>query len=134
MNNDFLSEYLILASNGSEIVSDSEKTEEVSVASKDFDVTPAETVALGLVTVFVGLIVIIIICKITGFFCNLGNSNEDLSEKENQVSSASAAQPVKSEIDSQIDRGELDAAISAAIAEFEGTNACGIKILSIKKV
>ncbi len=133
MNNDFLSEYLILAADGTEISATSENAEETSAASKDFDVTPAETVLLGLSTVFVGLVVIIIICKITGFFCNLGNTNEE-KEETDRVSVKNVAQPIKSEIAAEIDKGELLAAISTAIAEFEGTDVAGIKVISIKKV
>lgn len=134
MNTDFLSEYLILASDGTELSSSESSAEESTASEKEFDVTPTETILLGLGTVFVGLIAIIIICKITGVFCNLGSAKENDPEEENTAAAAPVAQAAEKSIDSTVDRGELAAAISVAIAENLGTDAAGIKILSIKKV
>lgn len=134
MNTDFLSEYLILASDGTELSSSESSAEESTASEKEFDVTPTETILLGLGTVFVGLIAIIIICKITGFFCNLNSAKADEPEAENAAAAAPVAQTAEKSIDSTVDRGELAAAISVAIAENLGTDAAGIKILSIKKV
>lgn len=134
MNTDFLSEYLILASDGSELSSGESATEESTASEKDFDVTPTETILLGVGTVFVGLIAIIIICKITGYLCNLGSKSADEPSAEKAAAPAVQTPVAAKSIDSTVDRGELAAAICAAIAEETGTDAAGIRILSIKKV
>lgn len=86
-------------------------------------------VLLGLGTVFVGLIVIIMICKAIGFFCNISKkeSKEDLSGKSNQTDNI----PEKVQIPNH---RETVAAIAAAIAEDTGNEISAIRILSIEKL
>lgn len=84
-------------------------------------------VIIGLVTVFVGLIAIILICKLTGYLCNISVNAAPKAEQP-AVPAAPAAAPVTE------NRGELAAAISAAVAEELGTSVSGIRIVSIKKV
>lgn len=81
-------------------------------------------VLMGMGTVFVGLICIIILCKIVGlFFKNKKDSSA------NMVASApvAAAQPIAN-------RQELIAAISAVAAEELGTDVSAIRITSFKKL
>lgn len=87
-------------------------------------------VVIGLVTVFVGLIAIILICRLTGYLCNLGAGAAQKQEQpvQKQAAAPAAAVPVTE------NRGELAAAISAAVAEELGTGVSGIRIVSIKKV
>ncbi len=77
-------------------------------------------VCMGFGTVFVGLICIIIICKIMGCFF-----------KNKTVKKSVKATEVKQNIEN---RGEITAAISAAIAEEMGEDVSAIKILSLKKL
>ena len=87
----------------------------------------AFVVAVGLGTVFVGLISIIILCKIIGFFCTLGN-------KKSSIQPVSAADSV-AEVPAKIEnRQEIIAAVSAAVAEDLGTDVSAIRILSFKKL
>ena len=81
-------------------------------------------VVLGVGTVFVGLISIIILCKIVGLFCNAGS-------KKAEVTAAPIAQAVNQPIQN---RQEIIAAVSAALAEKLGTDVSAIRILSFKKI
>ena len=78
-------------------------------------------VCMGIGVVFVGLISIIIICSIMGLFFK--NKNVE----DTQVNTPSVPAPVEN-------RGEIIAAVSAAIAEELGTDVSGIRILSFKKI
>ena len=75
-------------------------------------------VCMGLGTVFVGLICIIIICKIMSVFC-----------KERKAVTPTEKTPKKIE-----NREELIAAVSSAVAEDMGTDISAIRILSFKKL
>lgn len=79
-------------------------------------------VGLGVGTVFVGLVCIVLLCKIIGFFCNAGTKKTD--EPVVQIS-----EPVVIE-----NRQEIIAAISAVAAEELGTDISAIRILSFKKI
>lgn len=78
-------------------------------------------VLMGIGTVFVGLFLIILLCSAISFFF-----------LEKIPKAAPASESKKSEGPIQ-NRGEVMAAICAAIAEEEGTDIQGIKVLSIKK-
>ena len=90
---------------------------------------------LGVGIVFAGLIVIILLCKILGAVCKI---SENLTEKK----SKSQAEPILSSTPlpqnsapTQIaNRGEVVAAISAAIAEDLGKDVSAIRIVSIEKM
>ena len=82
-------------------------------------------VCMGVGTVFVGLVSLIIICKITSGLCKLFI-------KDKPVVSAS---PVMAAASEEIpNRQEFVAAVAAAIAEDLGTDISGIRIHSIKKL
>ncbi len=83
-------------------------------------------VLLGIGTVFVGLIALIIICKLMGLFF-AGTNNVDAPAKSAPAVSA----PVSQEIPN---RQELVAAVSAVLAEELGTDVSAIRIHSIKRV
>lgn len=80
-------------------------------------------VVMGIGTVFVVLILIIALCYLLGLICRAGI-------KEDQVAKA----PVPAAPDAIPNRAELAAAIAAAVAEYSGTDASAIRILSIKKL
>lgn len=78
-------------------------------------------VVMGLCTVFIVLILIIGLCYLLALACK---------GKEQKIEEAPA--PVAST--TIPNRAELVAALSAAIAEYSGTDASAIRILSIKKL
>ena len=86
----------------------------------------AFVVLLGIGTVFVGLIALIIICKLMGMFF-AGTNNVDAPVKAAPVASAPVAQEIPN-------RQEMVAAISAVLAEELGTDVSAIRIHSIKRV
>lgn len=83
---------------------------------------------LGIGTVFVGLISIIILCKIIGWCCQRGvkQSNADA-----PAAVSAPAAPITAEIPN---RRETVAAIAAAIAEETGSDISAIRILSIERL
>lgn len=76
-------------------------------------------VLMGLGAVFVVLILIIGLCYLLALLC------KEKTEAEAPAQVSDAAIP---------NRGELAAAIGAAIAEYTGTDLSAIRILSIKKI
>lgn len=82
-------------------------------------------VAMGVGTVFVGLICIVIICKIMSALCGAKKKNTE------EVANSAVA-PVQNQVIEN--RQEIIAAVSAAVAEDMGTDISGIRILSFKKL
>lgn len=90
------------------------------------EVSNTFVVLMGVGTVFIGLICIVVLCKIIGLLCRgAAKKNAEVAKPPVAVQNAPAVIP---------NRGELVAAISAAIAEELGTDVTGIRILSIKKI
>jgi len=81
-------------------------------------------VCLGIGVVFIGLICIVILCKILSAVCALGNKNTNASAP---ATTANVAKPIEN-------RQEIIAAVSAALAEELGTDVSAIRILSFKKI
>lgn len=94
------------------------------------EVSNAFVVIMGIGTVFIGLICIVLLCKIIGLLCRIAG------KKEKEIATAPAVgTPAAAVAPAAIpNRGEVVAAISAAIAEELGTDVTGIRILSIKKI
>ena len=90
-------------------------------------------VCLGIGVVFVGLVCLIIICKIMGYLCtsfiHVKKAPEPaaLAPAAPQAAAASAGPVIKN-------RQEFVAAIAAAIAEDMGTDVSRIRIHSIKRL
>ena len=86
---------------------------------------------MGVGIVFVGLISLVAICKIMGIILQkISPANENVGKaapSASQTVPSPAAEPIQN-------RQELIAAIAAAIAEENGTDVSGIKILSVKKI
>lgn len=80
----------------------------------------------GMGLTFVGLICIILICVIMGKICG-ALIKEQPNKSENAVSPAPKSVAIAN-------KGEFSAAIAAAVAEENGTDVSGIKILSIKQL
>ncbi len=86
----------------------------------------AFVVALGMGTVFTGLVCIVILCTIMSAICR----KFIVKAPEAPAPAASAPAPKKVQI---ANKGEFVAAIAAAIAEETGEDVSGIRILSIKQ-
>ena len=86
-------------------------------------------VFMGIGVVFIGLISIVILCKIMSAVCSLANKNESSAPAPNVAQSAPvvAAQPIEN-------RQEIIAAVSAVLAEELGTDISALRILSFKKI
>ena len=80
-------------------------------------------VIMGIGTVFAVLILIIGLCWLVGLLSR--------SRKEEPKAEAAPAPAAPTAI---ANRAELSAAVAAAIAEYSGTEASAIRILSIKKI
>lgn len=84
-------------------------------------------VVMGMGVVFVGLICIVIICKIMSGVCNAGSGKK--TEAADPLSTPAAVpQPVIE------NRQEILAAVCAAVAEELGTDISAIRVLSFKKI
>jgi len=82
---------------------------------------------LGVAIVFIGLVCIILLCKILSAVCNIGTH-----PKADVAPVAAASVPT---VEKQIpNRKKIVVAISAAIAEELGTDVSAIKIVSLKKL
>ena len=87
-------------------------------------------VVLGVGTVFIGLICLILLCKIVGLLCNIANKGKDT----NPVTPPAAVTAPIATSEPIENRQEIIAAVSAAIAEELGTDISALRILSFKKI
>ena len=80
-------------------------------------------VLMGLATVFIGLICIILLIMIVSALCRISSSVAPQSQaKDTAPASVTPVAPVAQATAGQIERGELVAVVSAAIAEELGTD------------
>lgn len=91
-----------------------------------------QVVLMGLVTVFIGLICLIIIIKIMGAIVSAVTGNKAPAAAPAPAPAAPA--PVAAAPAAQAGNQQLVAAISAAIAEEMGEDVDHIKILSIRRL
>ena len=82
-------------------------------------------IVMGLGTVFVGLICIILLCKILGAIC---------SSTKKQTAQTPVSAPVAATAATFANRQEVIAAIAAVIAEDCGVETDAIRITSIRKI
>ncbi len=92
----------------------------------EFCFTDWQVCLFGIGTVFVGLIVIILICKLLGLLVGVMRGNEEIKETSpSQVTARTEEIP---------NREEFVAAVSAALAEYMGEDINSFRIVSIKKI
>lgn len=87
-------------------------------------------VVLGIGTVFIGLICLILLCKIVGLLCNIANKGKEtnaVTPPATVTAPVATSEPIEN-------RQEIIAAVSAAIAEELGTDISALRILSFKKI
>lgn len=88
----------------------------------------AFVVAMGIGVVFIGLICIVILCKILSAVCMISEKKSNVKASDPPVPNlVTAAQPIP-------DRQQVIAAVSAAVAEDLGTDVSAIRILSFRKI
>ena len=90
------------------------------------EVSNAFVVVMGVSVVFIGLICIVILCKILSAICAIGQKKTE--------TKTTATQPVTVTPQVIENRQEIIAAVSAALAEELGTDVSAIRILSFKKI
>lgn len=96
------------------------------------EISIAFVCALGIGTVFIGLICIVLLCKVISLICGeTSSTKEEGVQQPKAVAQTTVNSTAKT---ANINRGEVVAAISAAIAEELGTAVTGIRIVSIKKI
>ena len=98
-----------------------EKAADVEKVSDGF------VVALGIGTVFIGLICIVLLCKIIGLLCGSAKKVDDAPAVSATNTAPASNQPIQN-------RQEIIAAVSAAVAEELGTDVSAIRVLSFKKI
>lgn len=94
---------------------------------KNADSNVAFVCAMGIITVFVGLICLIIVCKLISAFVNKNDQESAVAATPIIAPAPAQEQPIEN-------KQELLAAISAALAEELGTDVNGIRIISFKKL
>lgn len=89
-------------------------------------------VILGIATVFIGLIGLVVLCKVLSVLCNMSNRKS----KNTSPAVAQTVNTVPAPVQNQVikNRQEIIAAVSAALAEELGTDVSAIRILSFKKI
>ena len=85
-------------------------------------------VVLGIATVFVGLIGLVILCKVLSALCNIKIGKK---ETNTAVATNQTAATENAVIEN---RQEIIAAVSAVLAEELGTDVSALRILSFKKI
>ena len=90
-------------------------------------------IAMGLGTVFIGLICIVVLCKILGAVCTL-IEKAPAAPVAAPVAATAPAAPAVSASQDPAKRQEIIAAIGVAIAEECGVGVEAIRITSIKKI
>jgi len=93
------------------------------------DISNIFVVVLGISVVFIGLICIILLCKILSAVCSLSKG-----KKDNAVTATPAVSTATVASQQIENRQEIIAAVSAAVAEELGTDISAIRILSFKKI
>lgn len=88
-------------------------------------------IMLGLGMVFVGLICIIFLCKLMGWIFGAFQKKDTKAAQPTKTPSVPASVPNGTVTEN---RGELLAAVSAAIAEELGTEVSALRIISFKKI
>ncbi len=90
--------------------------------------------ALGIGTVFLGLVCIVILCSLVSFLCRkaLGDSKNDAPAAAPVAAPAPAVAPAPAA--PIANRSKIVAAVSAVIAEELGTDVSAIRVKSFKKI
>ncbi len=91
------------------------------------EISNAFVVAMGIGIVFIGLITLVLVCKILGILCS-GIQKEE-TDFNSSIAPAVPATPAQI-----ANKQEIIAAVCAAAAEEMGTDVSAIRVLSFKKL
>ena len=116
---------------GGDVVADAVSTVETVAAVAQKEIPTWFVCAMGMGIVFIGLICLIVLIKILGKVSELAAGKESAPAPVATAAAPVAAAPAADVIPN---RGELVAAVSAALAEELGTDVTAIRIVSIKRV
>ena len=106
----------------------------LTAAKNPLSINDLYVIVLGVGTVFVGLVCIILLCKILGICCKL-LSKKDAADNSTSSPVVTPAAPAAAPAPSVIaNRRETVAAFAAAIAEDLGKDGSAIRIVSIEKL
>lgn len=87
---------------------------------------------LGIGVVFIGLVCIVLLCKLVSICCKIAeNTSKDEAQKEAVAAPVSASPAAVKPIEN---RQKLIAAVSAVIAEENGTDVSAIRVVSFKRI
>ncbi len=86
-------------------------------------------VAMGISVVFIGLICLVIVCKILGVLCQIRDKGENTNQPVTAVS-----QPTAVSSQAIVNKQEILAAVCAAASEDMGTDVSALRVLSFKKI
>ena len=87
---------------------------------------------LGVGVVFVGLVCIVLLCKLVSICCKIAeNTTKDEAQKETVATSTSVSPVAVKPIEN---RAKIIAAVSAVIAEELGTEVSAIRVVSFKRI
>ncbi len=84
-------------------------------------------VCMGIATVFVGLICIVILCKILSALCNMGKKSGSFPSTPNVQNVAVNNEKIEN-------RQEIIAAVTAVCAEEMGADISALRVISFKKI
>ncbi len=84
-------------------------------------------IAMGIGTVFVGLICIVVLCLIVSLFFRTKNEKKVEKTATTAATAATPAAPIEN-------RQEIIAAVTAAVAEEMGTDVSALRVVSFKKL
>ncbi len=106
-----------------------EMVNDIVLAAAESDVTKVAppnwmVIVLGIGTVFVGLICIIVLCKIMGYFFTRNMPDSTVAQPAAPVASSAVIE----------NRQEIIAAVTAACAEDMGKDVSAIRVVSFKKI
>ena len=107
----------------------------LTAAKNPLSVNDLYVIVLGIGTVFVGLICIILLCKILSVCCKLLAKKDNADTSSTSAPAATPIAPAAAPTPAVIpNRRETVAAIAAAIAEDLGKDVSAIRIVSIEKL
>lgn len=98
----------------------------VAAKAAEKEIAKLEVVIMGMGTVLVGLICIVVLCKIVGLFCGSAKKSEKIKKVSAEPKAVEEA-PIEN-------KGEIVAAVCACVAEELGTDISALRVHSFKKL
>ncbi len=97
--------------------------------------TDLYVILIGMAIVFIGLVCIILLCKIMSALCGISSKMPEAASPATAAAQAPVAAQTPAPAPANIpNRAQFIAAVSAVIAEEIGEDASSIRILSVKKL